>query len=141
MNLSGQWNFELDPNDRGIDEEWFERKLTDTIQLPGSLQAQGYGEEISMETPWTGGIVDRTWFDEARYAPYRQPGQVKVPFWLQPPRYYKGAAWYQCEVVIPEDWGGSRLELNLERPHWESRLWIDGREIGFDISLFDTPYL
>ena len=79
-------------------------------------------------------------FNEARYAAYRKPGQVKVPFWLQPPRYYKGAAWYQCDVDIPEDWADSRLVLILERPHWETRLWVDNQEIGSDLSPLHTPY-
>ena len=41
MDLSGQWNFELDPHDQGLEANWFTRKLAQTIQLPGSLQSQG----------------------------------------------------------------------------------------------------
>jgi beta-galactosidase/beta-glucuronidase len=140
MDLSGQWNFELDPHDQGLEANWFTRKLAQTIQLPGSLQSQGYGDEISVDTPWTGSIVDQSWFTEERYAPYRQPGSLKVPFWLQPKRYYKGAAWYQREVTIPDEWKGQRIILRLERPHWETRLWLDESAIGSKLSL-STPHV
>jgi hypothetical protein len=49
-------------------------------------------------TGWTGSIVDRSYFTEERYAKYRQPGNIKIPFWLKPVKYYAGAAWYQKEV-------------------------------------------
>ncbi|MCL3854767.1 hypothetical protein M1P97_26150, partial [Parabacteroides sp. GYB001] len=44
--LQGQWRFALDPNDRGLTEQWYTRSLSDTIHLPGSLQEQGYGNDI-----------------------------------------------------------------------------------------------
>lgn len=140
MNLSGTWRFELDPGDRGVEERWFERPLDHRIQLPGALQAQGYGEEISVETAWIGSIVDRSWYTDDRYEPYRRPGNVKVPFWLQPERYYAGPAWYQREVEIPADWSGRRAVLTLERPHWETRVWVGDREAGRDRSL-STPHV
>ena len=31
----------------------------DRIRLPGSLQEQGFGHEVGVDTKWTGGIVDR----------------------------------------------------------------------------------
>ncbi len=135
MDLSGQWSFQLDPQDRGIDEQWYNHSLTDTINLPGSLQAQGFGEEVGVDTQWTGQIVDRSYFTDERYAPYRQPGNIKVPFWLQPAKVYTGAAWYQREIEIPSDWEGQRIRLVLERPHWETRLWVDGQAVGSHNSL------
>ena len=30
------------------------------------------------------------WFTAPEYAKYRQPGNVKLPFWLQPEKYYAG---------------------------------------------------
>src|SRR5215203_1645387 len=98
MDLSGTWAFELDPDDCGLSESWHARSLAQALQLPGSLESQGYGEDITVETEWTGSIFDRSWFTEPRYAPYRQPGNLKVPFWLQPEKHYQGAAWYQRDV-------------------------------------------
>ena len=84
MDLSGKWSFQLDPEDKGINEQWYKHSLAGSIYLPGSLQTQGLGEEVSVDTQWTGQIVDRSYFTDERYAPYRQPGNIKVPFWLQP---------------------------------------------------------
>jgi hypothetical protein len=140
MDLSGTWAFELDPEDRGLAEGWHTRALADSIRLPGCLQAQGYGSEIAVDTPWTGNIHYQAWFTEARYERYRQNGDVKVPFWLQPDKHYIGAAWYQREVIIPETWAGQRATLTLERPHWETQVWLDDRNLGSADSL-STPHV
>src|SRR5688572_823133 len=113
MDLSGAWGFELDPDDRGLSEGWHNRSLRERLKLPGSLQEQGFGEEISVDTKWTGSIFDPAWFEEPRYERYRRPGNIKVPFWLQPDRHYQGAAWYQTTVEIPADWTGKRVILSL----------------------------
>jgi hypothetical protein len=140
MDLSGTWAFELDPEDRGLAEGWHTRTLTHAIQLPGCLQAQGYGYDISVDTPWTGDIHYQAWFTEARYERYRQNGNVKVPFWLQPDKHYIGAAWYHREVVIPETWAGQRVTLIFERPHWETQVWLNHRKLGTADSL-STPHV
>ena len=75
-------------------------------QLPGSLPAQGIGDDVTVNTTWTGDIVDRSWFTAPEYERYRQPGNVKVPFWLQPEKYYAGAAWYQRDIEIPQALAG-----------------------------------
>src|SRR5258708_28952175 len=120
MNLAGDWRFALDRGDAGTNEHWFSRPLPDRIQLPGLLQAQGYGDEISTNTPWVLSLYDRFWYQRADYLAYAQAGKVKVPFVCQPPRHYLGAAWYQREIIIPEQWQGKRVALFLERPHWET---------------------
>ncbi|MCC9074632.1 glycoside hydrolase [Litorilinea aerophila] len=139
MDLAGPWAFRLDPEDRGLDEGWYAHPLPHSLQLPGSLQAQGYGNDITVDTPWTGDIFDRSWFESPRYAPYRQPGNIKVPFWLQPEKHYVGPAWYQRMVEIPPHWQGQRVRLFLERPHWETRVWLDDVELGAQQSL-STPH-
>ncbi len=133
IDLAGEWTLALDPADRGQREHWYEAALagpTSRINLPGSLQEQGYGDDITLDTPWTGTIVDRQFFDDSRYAPYRKPGAIKTPFWLQPEKYYAGAAWYQRTVRIPPGWEGRRITLTLERPHWETAAWLDDLPLG-----------
>ena len=44
----------MDPEDVGVAKRWFERSLEQTVQLPGSLQAQGFGPK-----PSAGHEVDR----------------------------------------------------------------------------------
>ena len=117
--LSGTWQFTTDST-----------KWSQTITLPGSMTSNGLGEDITVATDWTGGIVDSSFFTSERYARYRRPGNVKVPFWLQPVKYYKGVAWYRKDINVPAEWLHRDLELFLERCHWESRLWIDGNETG-----------
>ena len=130
MDLSGEWKVRLDRDDVGISESWYNEDFTQTLMLPGSLVENGLGDEISVQTAWTGLIVDSSWYHADKYAPYRQEGNIKIPFWLQPELKYTGAAWYQKELLIPESWNSKHIVLHLERAHWETRVWIDDREIG-----------
>jgi len=138
--LAGKWRYELDRQDIGEQAHWPERVLGGRVQVPVDLAAQGIGDEISLETPWTGTILDSSFFLAPEYAEYRRPGHIQVPFWLQPEKYYRGAAWYQRDVIIPADWGESHVALFIERPHWETRVWIDGRLIGSQNALA-TPHV
>lgn len=140
IDLSGTWGFRVDSLDIGISRQWFKQSLTDQLTLPGSMTTNGKGDDISINTPWTGSIVDSSWFYKPEYEPYRKQGNIKLPFWLQPAKYYKGAAWYQKMVVIPTAWKGKRLELFIERSHWESTVWIDDKAIGMENSL-STPHI
>ncbi|HEX8675987.1 MAG TPA: beta-galactosidase, partial [Segetibacter sp.] len=115
IDLSGEWGFQTDPVDEGVQQEWFSKNLKERIKLPGSTATNGKGDDISVDTKWTGGIVDSSWFVKPEYAQYRQKGNIKVPFWLQPVKYYKGAAWYQKTVNIPPSWKQKHVELFIER--------------------------
>ncbi|MFT3889256.1 MAG: hypothetical protein QM713_13985 [Arachnia sp.] len=141
QDLAGDWACRLDRADVGEQERWFGGALAaeHTVRLPGSLQEQGIGDEVALDTPWVGTIVDRSFFDDERYAPYRQPGDVSVPFWLQPRVFYRGAAWFQRPIDVPAEWAGRRVVLELERVHWESTAWLDGRRVGSERSL-STPH-
>jgi beta-galactosidase/beta-glucuronidase len=116
------------------------KTLPETIVLPGSMAERGKGDEPGVNSKWTGGIVDKSWFTDPKYERYRRPGNVKVPFWLTPRKVYVGAAWYQKEIDIPKDWSKKPTELFLERCHWETRLWVDGKEVGLQNSL-STPHV
>ena len=52
------------------------------------MTSNGLGDDITVETPWTGNIVNKAYFTDEEYAPYRQKGNIKVPFWLQPIKYF-----------------------------------------------------
>jgi hypothetical protein len=139
ISLEGSWDFKIDSLDAGIEEQWYTRDFNQQVRLPGSMAESGLGEEVTVSTRWTGSIVDRSYFTEDRYAKYRIPGNIKIPFWLKPDRYYAGPAWYQKEVELPEDWEGLGVFLQLERCHWESRVFINEREAGSRNSL-STPH-
>lgn len=105
--VAGHWRFGLDPEGRGATERWFEKTLSDTITLPGSCEQRGYG--IPASAPAVG----------------RLTRVIR----------YEGKAWYQRDIDIPEKWASKRVELLLERCHWESEVWIDGRSAGMRNSL------
>ncbi len=130
LDLAGRWHCALDRDDQGERDGWWQRALPEPIQLPGSLAERGFGDDISINTAWTGSINDRRWFTAERYAPYRQPGNVKVPFWLQPEKSYVGVAWYQRDVVVPKGWQGRRIVATFERAHWVTTLWLDDAKMG-----------
>jgi|GEM_PF-73881 len=132
--LTGPWRFALDPGDAGMPQQW-----TQSVNLPGTLPGQGIGDDVTLNTKWIGGIADRSFFTAPEYEKYRQSGHIKIPFWLQPDKYYAGPAWYQRDIEIPADWQGKRVVLSLERPHWETRVWVDDTLIGTNNSL-STPH-
>ncbi|MEA3186375.1 MAG: hypothetical protein QOD99_205, partial [Chthoniobacter sp.] len=151
ISLAGEWRFALDPSAEqkelktphplplgdGIAQEWFRRDLAERIRLPGVLQAQGYGNEISPTTPWVVGLGDAWWKlqDASLREHFSKPGLVEVPFLSQPPRHYLGVAWYQRDLEIPAAWTGQRVVLFLERPHWETTLWLDDKKFTSNDSL------
>lgn len=138
INLSGEWSFKIDPHNKGIVEKWFSKSTNEIVKLPGSMAENDKGYKVDVNTQWTGSIFDSSWFFDEKYAKYRKPGNIKVPFWLQPTKYYVGAAWYQKDVDIPENWSGKNINLFLERCHWETKVWIDTVYAGMRNSL-GTP--
>ena len=128
IDLTGKWQFTTDSTN------W-----SGSILLPGSMTSNGLGEDININTPWTGSINDDSYFKNEHYAKYRNSDNIKIPFWLQPVKYYKGVAWYRKEVNIPTDWNQQDISLFLERCHWETRLWVDDKEIGMQNTL-GTPH-
>lgn len=139
QSLAGEWQIMLDPEDVGIKENWQSEKFEDKINLPGSLQEKGFGDKVSTDTKWTGRVIDKSWYTAPKYEKYREEGNVKVPFWLNPDRHYIGVAWYQKEIDIPNSWINSVIEIELERCHWETTLYMDGKEVGKEESL-STPH-
>ena len=108
VSLAGQWRFRLDPGNAGIAAQWYNQRLQETVRLPGSTDENGKGFR-NVSKPALDHL-SRIW-------------------------EYKGAAWYEREVDIPPQWKGLRVALFLERCHWETRVWFDGKERGMQDSL------
>ncbi len=107
ISLAGKWKFKLDPKRIGLSQQWYLTNLPDTLHLPGSCQAQGYGEKVLK--PWIGRLT---------------------------PKYkYEGPAWYQRVIDIPASWKGMHVKLFLERCYWKSTVWLDTTEFGSQNSL------
>ena len=133
LSLAGEWTCVLDLVGDGSG-----RRVVNAT-LPGSLDAQRIGDAVTPDANWTGTIFDRAYFDSPAYTDYRRPGNIKLPFWLQPETRFVGVARFERGWVLPADWARRRLRLHLERPHWRTRVWIDDLEIGADDSL-STPH-
>ena len=111
FSLAGEWKFQLDSQNLGLEDEWFKTELDEIIQLPGSCEEQGYGFKNQERRLW---------------------GLTRII-------KYEGKAWYQKEVMIPKAWEGKRVELFLERCHWESTVWVNDQLIDTRNSL-STPH-
>lgn len=103
MSLAGEWRFQLDPEGVGTKDKWYVKTLEDQVKLPGTTDENQKGIQQD-ERP-----TDR----------------------LMRPWYWKGPAWYQRDVVIPENWQGKRITLFLERTK-NNRVWVDDQFVGWD---------
>ena len=149
ISLAGTWRFRIDSLDAGVTKKWYTIPLSDAVNLPGSMLENNKGNEVTIHTKWTGSIYDSSWYFNPRYAKYRQPGNLKFPFWLTPAKYYVGAAWYQKDVTIPAAWQGQHINLFLERCHTETTVWVDDQQAGtqntmvapheYDLGQYLTP--
>ncbi len=140
IDLSGEWQFRIDSNDVGESEQWFSQSFEEKVELPGSMVENGKGYPVTLDTKWTGGIQNPQWFNHPDYAPYHDSANVRFPYWLQPDLKYTGAAWYSKSINVPDEWDGKPVILRLERPHWESTVWINGSKAGLQNSLA-TPHI
>lgn len=134
IDISGQWQFQLDLDKKGHDEEWFKQAtFDDYVQLPGTTDTNKKGYKT---LPWPDDSITRK---------FEFPKDFENPKWIYelntaPSRKYKyiGAAWYQKNIEIPTSWDGKRMELFLERSLFKMEVWIDGNKVGEDVALY-TP--
>ena len=140
LSLEGQWRLKLDAKGVGLVGKWFAEELKDSasVRLPGSLQEQGYGAKPSAGTRFVAS-VGASAIQEARFQPYAIDEEFRTPAFLTPKKHYVGAAWYERTVTIPDAWAGHLIILHLERPHWQTSVWVDGKEAGIQNSL-GTPH-
>ena len=106
ISLAGAWKFRLDAEDVGVAEKWFALEFDDTVQLPGTTDENRKGIKKDEE------CIDR----------------------LSRVWYWKGPAWYQRRVTIPEAWDGKRITLFLERTK-HTRVWVDRTFCGGEDTL------
>ncbi|MHC4555878.1 MAG: sugar-binding domain-containing protein [Planctomycetota bacterium] len=104
--LNGIWKFRLDAEDIGVTEKWFALEFYDTIQLPGTTDENHKGIKKDEQ------CIDR----------------------LSRVWYWKGPAWYQRRVTIPDAWKNKRIKLLLERTK-NTRVWVDETFCGWEDTL------
>jgi len=106
LSLAGTWRFQLDPGNVGVEQQWFARPLEDAVRLPGTTDENQKGTKKDER------CIDR----------------------LSRVWYWKGPAWYQREVTIPDAWKGKRITLLLERTK-HTRVWVDKTFCGWEDTL------
>ena len=99
----------------------------------------GKGDDVTAQTQWTGSTYDSSYYFNPAMERYRVEGNVKFPFVLTPKKHYVGTAWYERSVTIPRSWKKRPVLLYLERPHIETTVFVNGREVGHQLSL-STPH-
>lgn len=110
LDLAGPWEVSL--NNPATAGNW--RPIT----LPGTLDDAGLGEPLALKPELT----------------------MPVLAHLQRKVTHIGPAWYRHAVEIPAAWSGRSITLELGRVLWESRVFVDGREISRADSL-STPHI
>ena len=136
ISLEGIWDFY---QDNGKFQRPQHNYFSDYVSLPGSMLTNDKGNPVTVNTQWTGSLYDSSYYFNPYMERYRQEGQMKFPFFLTPERHYVGAAWYRRNVYVPEDWKDRRIILFLERPHIETTVFVNGEEVGHNMSL-STPH-
>lgn len=115
FSLNGQWSFCLDPDEKGLQERWFEmsEKIQDPIIVPGCWQGQGFGNDTK-DTLWDFGLEARVF-----------------------QATYKGTGWYYREFKITEEWKDSRIQVNFGGVHPSAEVWLNGNRLGEN----DLPFV
>ena len=138
IDLSGKWNIRYSDNSGYHETE---------ISLPGSMLTNGLGNIPDASTKWTGSLYDMSYYYSPRFEKYRKPGNIKFPFFLTPDREFIGNAVYSRNTEIPASWKDKDVILHIERPHIETKVYINDKFVGQDSTLsvphtFNiTPYL
>lgn len=131
MDLSGTWEFQIDRHNTVSATSRYD----DKIELPGSMVTRGKGDPISVRTQWTGSLYDSSFYFNPFMEKYRVEGKMKFPFFLTPETHFTGNAWYRKTISIPKEWKKKRVLLTLERPHIETTIYVNNKEMGHQIGL------
>lgn len=123
IDLQGEWQIRLIAD---------EGEQKGSIQIPGILQGQGYGNKIGKDTPWVSSLHNEFWYEREEYK--NDEGQWNIPFLAQPPRHFLGKAVYEREITVEED-SQQLLYLFIEVTRWKSKLYIDDEYKGEACSL------
>ena len=148
ISLEGAWDFRMgDPEDPTLS---MPNDYHDYVMLPGSMLTNDKGNPVDMKTQWTGSLYDSSFYFNPYMAKYRmekpladkadaEENGIKFPFFLTPEKHYIGAAWYHRSIYVPKSWNDQRVTLFLERPHIETKVYVNGNEVGRQMSL-STPH-
>ncbi len=129
-------------------------KSTFVTALLFAASLVGRADSLDLAGPWEVSLAEPG--PASIWEPIRLPGtlddhQLGAPLALRPElsipvlahlqrRFsHIGPAWFRRSVEIPPHWSGKSITLELERVLWESRVFVDGREVSSADSL-STPH-
>ncbi len=136
IDLSGEWEFKLDPLDVGRAEKWFAGRLPyeRRIRVPGAWNAQGVAFDSEQQ------LRDYEGQRLEEQKPLNQLGTLGVQ--RESERLfsaYPGPGWYRKEVTIPAQWKGKVPWLIFGGVHREAEVWVNGQPAGAHHSYL-TPF-
>ena len=136
IDLSGQWEFKLDPLDVGRAEKWFQSRVPfeRMIRVPGAWNAQGVAFDSEKQ------LRDYEGQRLEEQKPLNKLGTLGVQ--RESERLfsaYPGPGWYRKEVTIPADWKGKVPWLIFGGVHREAEVWVNGQPAGAHHSYL-TPF-
>lgn len=106
LELSGKWQFQLDPKKVGENEQWYlpGKQFNDDIMVPGNLEAQGKGlKYLPLAQPEWAGTRDKPWL---------------------------GTSWYRKEFAVPQNMKEGVFNLNFGGVMTDCKVWLNGEYIG-----------
>ena len=119
--LNGNWKLSLNERSNHVGQ----------ISIPGSLQFQGYGNDVKKDTEFISGLHDPIWYEREEYK-FAQDDEVNIPFLSQPKKHFLGKAYYKKQVLITEE---TSYILQIEVTKQRSTVWVDGEKVSEDFSL------
>ncbi|GAB2546538.1 glycoside hydrolase family 2 protein [Gracilibacillus alcaliphilus] len=109
LDLNGEWSITLHSEQTSYAGE--PDNFADTVQIPGSLEEQGFGEASD---------------------------HFPIGTWKKK-REYEGIAWYSKEIEIPKAYQDHHLKLYIQGVRWYSELWLNGTKVS-DNNYLSVPH-
>ncbi len=130
LDLSGEWEFRLDPEDQGKAAKWFEGNIAfdRRILVPGAWNAQG------MEYP---SESQRRQYERLHLNGTHLLGVDRESDKLF--HVYPGPAWYRRSVTVPKDWRLPVVWLTFGGVHRSAEVWVNGHAVGSHLA-YVTPF-
>ncbi len=122
FDLSGEWEFKMDPRDVGREEKWFEvgAPYDRKIRVPGAWNAQGFGfESEPLLREYEARQLNTRGVPASTLGPEREADRVYSVF--------PGPAWYRTKVQVPAGWEGRKPRLIFGGVHRDAEVWINGK--------------
>lgn len=118
IDIAGDWTVQLDSTDIGLKNGWQNMAFKQLMKLPGTTDDAGLGVANTLKPS-----LDKLQMSH-----------------LTRKNSYLGAAWYTREITVPNNWKGEEFILKIERVIWQTKVWIDGKEVETEQNSLIAPH-